>query len=59
VIRRRHTAFTHISLVKLLFRVGKGYRIALYCTALAAMFATRYALVEGILSILPRKIIAL
>ncbi|KAG1147431.1 hypothetical protein G6F37_007934 [Rhizopus arrhizus] len=45
--------------IKLLFRVGKGYRIALYCTALAAMFATRYALVEGILSILPRKIIEL
>ncbi|KAG1442307.1 hypothetical protein G6F56_011118 [Rhizopus delemar] len=45
--------------IKLLIRVGKGYRIALYCTALAAMFVTRYVLVEGILSILPRRIIEL
>lgn len=32
------------------------YRVALYGTALVAMFATRYLLVDGILSLLPRKV---
>lgn len=46
-------------LVKLLFRFGQGYRIALYCTAFTAIFVTRYALVESILSIVPRKVLTL
>jgi hypothetical protein len=39
--------------------MGKGYRLALYFTAFGAMFATRYGLVESIISVLPRKMIAL
>ncbi|CAO0801570.1 unnamed protein product [Mucor circinelloides] len=45
--------------INMLFKIGKSYRLALYATALGAMFATRYALVEGIISILPRKSIIL
>ncbi|CEI91885.1 hypothetical protein RMCBS344292_06162 [Rhizopus microsporus] len=45
--------------IKLLFRFGQGYRIALYCTAFTAIFVTRYALVESILSIVPRKVLTL
>lgn len=42
-------------LVKILVKLGPLYRPAMYCTALVAMFATRYLLVGGIMSVLPRK----
>lgn len=42
-------------LVKILFQIGKKYRLALYATALGAMFGTRYGIVEGLVSFLPRK----
>ncbi|KAI8641238.1 transmembrane protein [Parasitella parasitica] len=45
--------------IDILFKIGKSYRLALYATAFGAMFVTRYALVEGIVSILPRKSIPL
>ncbi|KAI8078294.1 TMEM164 family-domain-containing protein [Gilbertella persicaria] len=38
-----------------LFRIGRGYRVALYATAFGAMFFTRYALVESIASVISRK----
>ncbi|KAJ8658901.1 hypothetical protein O0I10_005283 [Lichtheimia ornata] len=41
--------------VKILVKLGPLYRPAMYCTALVAMFATRYLLVGGIMSVLPRK----
>jgi hypothetical protein len=45
------------NIVKFLFQIGRGYRLALYVTAFGAMFATRYGLIEGIISVLPRKTI--
>ncbi|KAI8980509.1 TMEM164 family-domain-containing protein [Pilobolus umbonatus] len=45
--------------IDILLKIGKGYRVALYATALGAMFTTRYGLVEGILSVIPRKTITL
>lgn len=41
--------------MKILVKLGPLYRPAMYCTALVAMFATRYLLVGGIMSVLPRK----
>ncbi|KAI8339725.1 TMEM164 family-domain-containing protein [Chlamydoabsidia padenii] len=41
--------------IKFLLKLGSKYRLALYGTAMVAMFATRYGLVNGLLSILPRK----
>lgn len=41
--------------IKILFQIGKKYRLALYATALGAMFGTRYGIVEGLVSFLPRK----
>ncbi|KAF7722479.1 hypothetical protein EC973_003099 [Apophysomyces ossiformis] len=45
--------------IKFLVKLGPMYRMALYGTALVAMFATRYLLVGGVMSVLPRKALSL
>ncbi|CAO3634330.1 unnamed protein product [Cunninghamella blakesleeana] len=41
--------------IKFLLKLGSKYRLALYGTALVAMFTTRYGLVNGILKLLPQQ----
>ncbi|KAI9305358.1 TMEM164 family-domain-containing protein [Cunninghamella echinulata] len=41
--------------IKFLLKLGSGYRLALYGTALLAMFTTRYGLVNSIIKLLPQQ----